>query len=152
MRTSRKTDDLSNFDLESKKFGKFKNEIKNCKKILSFHALSPYSTHINYLSSSDELKSVSKICGFSINNTLNPTKISKSLFERFISQGLNGTLQAEPLKQIRHYVDKDSYEVRKKVMTHQLRNTLSKDRVVFENCTSLPYGYSKQLYDRTMNM
>ena len=58
-----KTVDLSYVNLNSNKFGDWKCDIKDERKILGFQALSPYSLNITYESCSGEVKNLAKICG-----------------------------------------------------------------------------------------
>ena len=83
-----KTVDLSNVNLNSKKFGKWKCDIKDVRKILAFQALSPYNLNITYESYNGEVKNLAKICGFQMQNLLNEECVNQEIFENFISEAL----------------------------------------------------------------
>ena len=83
-----KTEDLSNVDLNSKKFGEWKCDIKDVSKILAFQALSPFNLNITYESRNGEVKNLAKICGFQMQNLLNEECVNQEIFENFISEAL----------------------------------------------------------------
>ena len=73
-----KTDDLSNVNLNANKFGEWKCDIKDVRKILAFQALSPYNLNITYESCNGEVKNLAKICGFQMQNLMNEEYVIKN--------------------------------------------------------------------------
>ena len=64
-------EETSRLKLDNEKIGAFKSEIKDLGEILSFQALSPHFFNITYKTQSGELKNLSKVCGFSLQNSMN---------------------------------------------------------------------------------
>ena len=135
---------LSDFKLDPNKIGCFKQEVKDAKTILSFHALSPNSYHLTYTSKDGEKKHVSRVCGFSLNNALNSDTVDHNLYTKFISEALKGEQISKPIMQVRNFTEKNTGEVERKVMYFQLRNNLTNKRIVKEDLSTVPFGYDKK--------
>ena len=142
-----KTVDLSNVNLNSKKFGKWKCDIKDVSKILAFQALSPYNLNITYESRNGEVKNLAKICGFQMQNLLNEECVDQDLFENFISEALEDKEVSKNLKRVHSKINKHSQQVKNEILNCQLRNKLFKKRIFLSPSKSLPYGYKKYMKD-----
>ena len=121
-------DDISVLKLDADKIGAFKPEIKDAKEILSFQALSPHSFNITYLTKSGDLKNLSKVCGFSLQNAINSDSLNQRVFKIFISEALDGKETTISTTQVRH--SSDFGIVKKRILKYQLKNTLFKKRVI----------------------
>ena len=71
--------------------------------------------------------------------------VSQELFANFISKALENEVTSKPVKQIRHFVDKNNQQIRKKILNFHLRNKLFKNRFVLKNFVSLPYGFTADM-------
>ena len=139
-------DDISVLRLDADKIGAFKPEIKDAGEILSFQALSPHSFNISYLTKSGDLKNLSKVCGFSLQNVMNSESLNQEVFKNFISEALDGKETAISSTQVRHFSSSDFGTIEKKVLQYQLKNTLFKKRVIKkDDYSTMPFGYTKNM-------
>ena len=138
-------EDISCLKLDDEKIGAFKSEIKNLGEILSFHALSPYSYNLSFVTQSGEMKNLSKICGFSLNSSINSEFMNQELSKEMISNALKGKKTSIMCTQVRQFCNKNTNDVERKILQYQLRNTLFKKRVVMDDYSTLPLGYTKNM-------
>ena len=130
--------------LDNDRIGFFKSDIQDLGEILSFHALSPHFYNICYVNKSGQEKNLSKVCGFSLKNALNSNLLNQELFKHFIYEALDGKKTTVSSTQVRHFSNKETNELKKKIVEYQLRNTLVKKRVV-KGLSTLPFGYTKKM-------
>ena len=142
-----KTEDLSNVDLNSKKFGKWNCAIKDVSKILAFQALSPFNLNITYESCNGEVKNLAKICGFQMQNLLNEECVNQEIFENFILEALVDNKVSKTLKRVHSKMDKNSQHVKNEILNCQLKNKLFKKHCIVSPSKSLPYGFTKDMQD-----
>ena len=143
-------EDISKMNLDNNKIGFLKNEIKDAKEILSFHALSPHFYNICYINNSGQEKNLSKVCGFSLKNSVNSDLLNRELFHHFISEALNGHKASISSTQIRSHRDKDTNELKERISKFQLRNSLFKKRVIMKDGLDIilkPFGFTKKYVD-----
>ena len=141
------TEDVSCLQLTTGKFGFFKQELKNLKRILSFDALSTHSYQISYMDTSDEVKTCTRVCGFQLNSEVIQNILNHDLFKDLISSALKNQETSVNIPQIRNVSDENE-RLSKKELYYHLRNTLMKNRyVVPGTLVSLPYGFTQKMYE-----
>ena len=124
---------------------KFKSEIKNLGEILSFQALSPHLFNLTYTTQSGELKNLSKVCGFSLQNSMNSELLNQELFKHFLSEAMDGKQTSVSTTQVRYFSKRGTNEVQKTILDYQLRNTLFQKRIIRNDYSTLPFGYTKRM-------
>ena len=82
---------------------------------------------------------------------MNKKGIDQDLFEKFISEALQDNKVCKPLKRLHSIVDKHNDLVRKEILDCHLQNKLFQKRYVLETLNSIPYGFTKDMYDAQMN-
>ena len=127
--------DLTKLDIHKTRNGAFKNQISECKHILKFFAISPVCYSFYYKSHSNEFKELMKAAGFKL-NTLISQKFTLDKFESLVeSIILNKEQKASiEIKQL-----KDN-----KTVLYHMRNNLDKSRIIYEDFTSKPFGFTNQ--------
>ena len=97
------------------------------------------------MTQSGEMKNLSKICGFSLNSSINSECLNQELFKEMISNALKGKKTSIMCTQVRQFCNKNTNDVERKILQYQLRNTLFKKRVVMDDYSTLPLGYTKNM-------
>ena len=138
-------EETSRLKLDNEKIGAFKSEIKNLGEILSFQALSPHLFNLTYTTQSGELKNLSKVCGFSLQNSMNSELLNQELFKHFLSEAMDGKQTSVSSTQVRYFSKRGTNEVQKTILDYQLRNTLFQKRIIRNDYSTLPFGYTKRM-------
>ena len=141
-------ENISCMKLNDTKIGAFKSEIKDLGEITSFQALSPHSYNLTYVNKDGQMKSLSKICGFSLQSSINSESLKQEQFKSLISDAIDGKQTSIPCRQVRHFTKKTTNEVEKKILQCQIRNTLFKKRVVKDDYSTFPFGYTKSMMSK----
>ena len=138
-------ENLSGLILDDTKIGAWKSEIKNLQEILSFSALSPHSYNLTYLTKSGVTENISKVCGFSFKSIINSECLNQNLFKKLIIDAVKGQKSKISCLQVRNISNKTENLVEKKILEYQIRNNLFNKRIVNDDFSTLPFGFSKKM-------
>ena len=138
-------ENLSGLILDDTTIGAWKSEIKNLQEILSFSALSPHSYNLTYLTKSGVTENISKVCGFSFKSIINSECLNQNLFKKLIIDAVKGQKSKISCLQVRNISNKTENQVEKKILEYQIRNNLFNKRIVNDDFSTLPFGFSKKM-------
>ncbi len=121
--------------------GHFKNIFPG--EILSFFALGPKNYQITYKVSETQIKSVTKVRGFSLSNLILENEINSDLFHFYLSQYLNNEVEKKSLAQLRIKKETKKFKTISKLELLKFSNNVTNRRTVAKSCkylTTFPYG------------
>ena len=136
-----KDESLGKFDI-SGELGKWKHQLKDSRSIIDFFALSPVAYHFTYENHEMEIKQITKISGFSLQNQLAYPAADALDFGNFVSKAAENKDEDYAFEQLRKSVDK-SGSIKLSLTKYYLRNTVSKKRILCKDFTTKPFGYMK---------
>ena len=92
-------------------------------------------------------KSVSKVSGFKMDSNIVENNINAPLFKELLKKALDYEKVEIPVNQLRHTPRESLLDVkRKKIIQMNLRNNLSKKRIIRDlSLPTLPYGFSRDM-------
>jgi G:T-mismatch repair DNA endonuclease (very short patch repair protein) len=128
--------------LLSDSFGHFKQVYDG--NITSFFCLGPKNYCINYETSDNQIKTITKIKGLSLSSYYNKNEINDATFNYFITKHLSDEIEKKQLAQLKF--KKYQRNQKNSVQTLQLiqfSNSITNRRVIMNNCkyvTTFPYG------------
>ena len=112
--------------------------------IISFFAIAPKNYQITYKTTKNEIKSVTKVRGFSLSNFFLQNEIDDNLFHFYLSQFVKGEVEKKSLAQLRVKKGSKKFKTESKLELIKFSNIISNRRLVANKCkyfTTFPYGF-----------
>jgi hypothetical protein len=122
-------------------FGSFKNEFDNCL-MLSFISFGTKSTAIAYLKDS-KVEYKIKARGFNFKSNMASKIIDFDSFQSLLDASEKQIFTSIAIPQMRSSRNLQNQTITQKIENYQLSNVISSARVILNDFTSFPYGYSK---------
>ena len=123
--------------------GHFKSEIQG--QILSFYSLGPKNYTITFQAEdSQEISTISRIRGLSLNNSLNNVSFNDEIFQNYVKEFVNKKSKQISVKQFRKRANFKKLKISSKLEEITFSNSLSQRRVInlnSSNLSSVPFGY-----------
>ena len=124
--------------------GDFKLEIPGC--VLTYYSFGTKSYSITHQISSNEIKTLSKVCGLSIQGKITAELLNNELFHYYIDQSILKNSKAMKVPQSRFKKDFKSLKVKSLLTNVNFSNSLVTRRILDINdpfLKTFPYGYKK---------
>ena len=130
----------------SEAVGHFKHEVSE--KILSYYSLGPKNYSISF-QDKNCIKTISKVSGLSLNNSLNSFVLDTKLFQLYVDQFLNNRTEKCLVNQLRKKGNFKKIKIESELEKVTFSNDLSKRRFInirTRNYFTYPYGYQGSTY------
>lgn len=122
--------------------GHFKNVVDG--EIQSFYSLGTKNYHLTYKTQHNEIKTMTKLKGLSLQSVNVENEIDLNLYETYIENFVNATITKKSINQLRKKSTYSSYPI-SQLELHTFSNQINLERIIVKDeiYSSVPYGFNQ---------